>query len=143
MKLPISELNERFSREEITFAVIQNGELVHARFARGIAPALELLTKQPHLLQNAAVCDTIVGKAAAALFILGGVKEVYAFTISEPAVAVLKAHGIVCHYETLCTQIINRRGDGLCPFEQAVLDVDTPKACLPVIEKTFQKLTAQ
>ncbi len=140
MILPNETLQRQFANGEITFAVVQNGEIVHTRFARGIAPALELLTEKPSLLAGAEVCDTIVGKAAAALFILGKVKAVYAFTVSEPAVKLLELHGIACRYDTLCAQIINRRGDGLCPFEQAVLNVDTPEACLPVIQETLAKL---
>ena len=31
-------------------------------------------------------------------------------------------------------------GTGLCPFEQAVLAVDAPEDCLPVIRETLAKL---
>ena len=89
---------------------------------------------------GAEVYDTIVGKAAAALFILGGVRAVYAETISDSAVALLERAGVECRWGVRTGQIVNRTGDGLCPFEQAVLGCAEPADCLPVIRETLARL---
>ena len=60
-------------------------------------------------------------------------------TLSEPAEEVLKAHGIYVQYETLVPNIINRRGDGICPFEAAVMGIDDPeKAYDAILQKMHE-----
>ena len=110
-------------------------------FGRGIRPALALLDETPELLRGAEVYDWVVGKAAASIFLLGGAASVSAGTISESAAALLSAHGVPCCSRVRTPQIINRSGTGLCPFEQAVLDVERPEDCLPVIRQTLARLT--
>ena len=59
--------------------------------------------------------DRIVGKAAALLYVMMGVKGVFAEVLSESALAVLNKHGVHAEYSVLTPNIINRAGDGLCP----------------------------
>ena len=125
-----------------TLALCKDQKLVFSRFGRGIAPALELLDEHAALLQGADVYDLIIGKAAASVFILGGAKSVFGMTMSDSAIALLQQYGIPCSWQTRTEQIINRRGTGLCPFEQAVLNLQTPEDCLPVIRQTLQALRA-
>lgn len=57
--------------------VIANGE-VHRTFTqRGVADLYDLLTQEPDFLRGASIADKVVGKGAAALMILGGIKELY------------------------------------------------------------------
>ena len=123
-----------------TLALCKNGALVYSCFAHGIAPALTLLDEHRELLCGAAVYDLIIGKAAASVFVLGGAKRVFGLTMSASAIALLQAHGIDCAWQTRTEQIVNRRGTGLCPFEQAVLELDRPEACLRVIRRTLAQL---
>lgn len=139
---PDSALLARLSRGEVSFAVVRGGAVVHECMGRGIGPALSALDHLPDKLAGAEVYDTIVGKAAAALFILGGVRAVYAGTISDSAVALLERAGVECRWGVRTGQIVNRTGDGLCPFEQAVLGCAEPADCLPVIRATLARLRA-
>jgi hypothetical protein len=64
------------------------------------------------------------------------IQALYAAVISEPAVAVLRSHGIAVSYDSLVPNIINRRGDGICPFEEAVMDVhDAASAYTAILKK--------
>lgn len=74
-------------------------------------------------LQGYSVADVIVGKAAAMLFIKAEIAEVYAEVMSEPGYSFLKEHAIPCSYATLTKRIINRKGDGICPMEEAVVGI--------------------
>lgn len=135
--------NEAFmllESQKATFCIQQKNALVLKKFGRGIEPVLSTYLSNPAFFADACVYDTIVGKAAASIFVLGNVKGVYGETMSDAAAEMLEAHGIAVLYKTRTEQIINRRGDGLCPFEQAVLDVVKPEDCLPVIIETMQKL---
>ena len=139
---PNPEILALLASGDVTFVLVQNGQIVHKVFGRGVGPALAALDEHPDLLRGAVVYDTIVGKAAAALFVLGGAQCVYAETVSDAAVALLQGAAIECRWHTRTGQIINRRGDGLCPFEQAVLACQTPADCLPVIRQTLARLRA-
>ena len=81
-------------------------------------------------VRGASVADKIVGSAAAHIYALLGVKEVYAEVLS------VGGANISCSYGTLATEIINRQGTGLCPMEQAVLGIsDHSKALDAVLNK--------
>ena len=47
---------------------------------------------------------------------------------------------LVC--ETKTEKLLNRQGTGLCPFEQAVLELERPEDCLPVVRATLARLMA-
>ena len=48
---------------------------------RGVADLYDLLNQHPVFLHGAQVADKVVGKAAAALMVLGGVREVYTVSL--------------------------------------------------------------
>lgn len=91
-------------------------------------------------LSSGAVSDKIVGKAAALLFTLLGVKLIHAETASEGAIEVFERYGIEYTFDIKTKVIANRTGDGLCPMENAVRDIDAPKAALAAINKTLERL---
>ncbi len=84
--------------------------------------------------------DKVVGKAAAFLYVLIGVKEEYATVISKSALTVLQEHGILMSYNILVEMIRNRSGTGYCPMEQATKDISDPCEGLDVIKETLEKL---
>lgn len=93
----------------------------------GIRPLLNWLVHQPDCLRGAAVADKIIGKAAALLLIYGGVKEVYGVVLSDTAAEVLTGYGVSFSCGKRTPYIINRTGDGMCPMEQRVMNLDTPE----------------
>ena len=135
-------LSALFENGAYTLVVQKDGATVHKDFGRGVGPALRLYDAQPELLKDALVCDTIVGKAAAAIYILGGASAVYAETMSAAAADFLTANGVDCACKEKTEKLLNRQGTGLCPFEQAVLELEKPADCLPVIRATLARLMA-
>ena len=69
-----------------------------------------------------------------------GVKAVYASVISKSALAVLQDGGIYAEYGSLVENIINRQGDGICPFEAAVLDVWDGETAYKEIRRKMNEL---
>ena len=133
-------LSALFENGAYTLVVQKGGVTVHKEFGRGVGPALRVFDAQPELLKGALVCDTIVGKAAAAIYILGGASCVYAETMSAAAAEFLTANGVDCACETKTEKLLNRQGTGLCPFEQAVLELERPEDCLPVVRATSGRM---
>ncbi len=84
--------------------------------------------------------DRIVGKAAAMLYVLMGAKGVFAQVLSRPAKELFERSGIEYEYETLTDNIINRSGDGLCPMESAVYDIDDPLTAKQAIIRKIGQL---
>ena len=124
---------KQFLQSGAALAIVNGGgELTYNE--RGVKTLLSL---QAGSLAGAFVADRVVGKAAAMLMVHGGVIEVYAEVISEPALKVFKAHKVVCLYGEVVPNIINRAKTGICPMEQAVLGVDDiAKAYKILVEKT-------
>jgi hypothetical protein len=98
------------------------------------------LTEEGFSLEKGFTADKVVGKAAAFLYVLLGVECLYADVISEPACEVLARFGIAFEAEKTVSAIRNRAGDGFCPMETAVRDVDSPDEALVKIKETLQKL---
>ena len=114
--------------------VLCRGETVYASKKTGIAPMLEWVAADNDL-RGFSAADKIVGKAAALLFILAGVKEVYGEVVSEAGLSVLTAHHIPCSYGTRVSYIINRKGDGMCPMEETVQTISDPQSALDALVK--------
>lgn len=90
-------------------------------------------------MRGATIADKVVGKGAAALMILGEIKEVHADIISVPALELFKASPVTVTYDAVVPHIINRRGDGICPVEQLCATCSTPGECLPAISLFLDK----
>lgn len=108
--------------------------------SRGVKDLFNLLTHSPELLRGARVADKVVGKGAAALMILGGVGEVYALTISKPALNLFRKYNTAVTYETLADHIINRDGTDICPVEKLCADCQTPEQMLPLIKSFLENM---
>ena len=119
---------------------IANGEHIRTFTQRGVADLYDLLTQEPDFLHGSSVADKVIGKAAASLMVLGGVREVYAHTISQPALRLLQEAGITVSCDEVPDHIINRDHTGWCPLEQASRDLHSAKEIFPVIEKFIANL---
>lgn len=115
--------------------VIANGERIRTFTQRGVADLYDLLTQEPDFLHGASVADKVIGKAAASLMVLGGVREVYTRTISRPALRLLQEAGVTVNCDEVVDHIINRTHTGWCPMEQASRDLHTAEEIFPVIKE--------
>ena len=121
-----------------TLVLCRDGALLTSD-RRGVAPMVAFL-REGRALEGYAAADRVVGKAAAWLFILAGVRAVYAATLSEGGRELLTRHGIPVQYETLTPTIRNRDNTGICPMEQAVAEATDPADALRRIEERMAQL---
>ena len=98
--------------------VLCKGDKIIFSEKKGVSPMLKLLEEKTNLYGFSAA-DRVVGKAAAMLFSLAEV-------ISRPAAEFLTQAGIPFSYGEMTEYIINRKGDGKCPMELAVMDISDP-----------------
>ena len=84
--------------------------------------------------------DKVVGKAAAFLYVLLDVKEVYAYVMSAAAIDTLTKNNIQIQYDRSVEKIINRSGTGYCPMEEAVWEIDVPEQAKKAIKNKLLQI---
>lgn len=119
--------------------VLCRGDALISSEKAGIAPMVEFITDEINL-HGFSAADKIIGKAAALLFVLAGVHEVYADVMSTSAMEIFKQHSIPFSYGEKTTVIVNRTGTGSCPMEQAVQGLTDPRAALEAIRARQREL---
>lgn len=124
-----------------TCVLVKGGEFLTFNKS-GVAPLLELLESAKDY-SGFHAADRVAGKAAAMLYIKLGIKCVHAQLVSEPAAKAFADNGISLTYDTLVPFINNRTGNGLCPMEQAVVNISDPeqahRTILELVYKMKQK----
>ncbi len=119
---------------DATCVLYRTEEDIQISREKGIRPLVLWMAEDKNALRGAAVADRIVGRAAAFLAVYGGAQAVYGEVMSEGAVSVLKNAGVAYRYKTLTDKIINRRGDGPCPMEQAVAGITDPAQAAAILK---------
>ncbi len=128
--------------EEGYTCALQRGERILVSRERGVAPLLGFLDTGEDLT-GCIAADKVVGKATAFLYLLLGASSLYAGVISRPALHLLRKNRVTVTYARCVPHIINRRGDGICPFEEAVLRLRAPKRALAAILEKRTQLFSQ
>ncbi len=99
----------------------------------GIQPLLIQIKKKG--LKNAIAVDKVIGKAAALLMVYGKVKQVHTNIIAKDAIPVFEKYKVEYSYNEVVDYIQNNKKDGLCPMEQKVLNVNSPKKAYKIFMK--------
>ena len=137
----MSELLEKARRlldEGYTCALVSEEKTLTSK-QRGVAPLLAWLDGGV-CCKGLVAADKVVGKAAAYLYILLGVSKVHAKVLSKAAADVFKRFSLPYTYEESVAAIRNRTGDGFCPMESAVWNIDDPTVAYDVIVQTKRQL---
>lgn len=119
--------------------VLCRGEAVSHSCHRGVRPLVDFLDSGVDYAGFSAA-DKVVGKATAFLYVLLGVREVYAGVLSDAAAAVFERYGIHFSCGRRVPAIRNRDNTGFCPMEQATRDIQDPAQALEAVRDTLKKL---
>lgn len=117
------EITKQYLHSNNYTCVLYKDNKIYTSTQRGVKPLVKWL-ESDNDFKGCFAADKVIGKATAFLYILLGAKAVYTHVISKPALQVLNKHHIAVEYDDIVENIINRKGDGICPFESTVLDVD-------------------
>ena len=124
--------------ENYTFVAVNYDKVLTSK-ERGVKPLLNIIDNGKNL-QDFAVADKVVGKAAAFLYIKLQVKNLYVSVCSLPAKELLLKSGVNLICDTIVDRIISRDKLGLCPMEQACIDVDDVDFAEVKIRETLKNL---
>lgn len=104
-------------------------------FDSGIKPVIVPMCEDISFFKGLSVADKLIGKASAMLLCLSGVKEVYTPVLSKSGKEIFEKYGVSYEYDELAEYIINRKGDGMCPMELTVKDIDDPKEAFEALKR--------
>ncbi|MCL2177679.1 MAG: DUF1893 domain-containing protein [Firmicutes bacterium] len=135
----ISEAKEKIQSGEATLVIIQQNKIVLTDNRAGIRGIFDIFNTQREVLKDAIIVDKVIGKAAATLMTLGGVKYIYGFTTSRSAKHLLQTNGVRLKYDKLVDAITKQSG-GLCLMEETVLNIDEPQKAYEAIVAKFEEL---
>ena len=113
--------------------MVYNDSVLTTHDNRGIHDLLQLVSDQPERLQGAIVADKLVGRAAAAIMAVGGVRELHTNLISTPARELLEKAGIRVFAREEVPAILNRDRSGMCPMDTRIADAETPEECVQLL----------
>jgi len=111
----------------------RGGVIIGSERGHGIKPLLTLYDKD--MIRSSIIVDRVIGRAAAAICIAGGAKEVHTRLISEDASTFLRQHGVPFTAAKSVPQIMDRNRIGKCPLELTVEGLDSPSAMLDALRK--------
>lgn len=132
----MQQLIEILRREKCSL-VVKNHDIVTTYSKPGVRDLEYLLDHDPEMLHGATIADKVIGKAAAAMVVVGGVKELYAEVLSKKAIPFLKEAGIVYTYGTL-VDTIKEEGDR-CQLEKITAPASTPEETVALLRAHFEE----
>ncbi len=124
-----------------TCVIVKDNKIMSAESPKGIAYIIKAY--EEGRLEGAFVADTVIGKAAAMIFSLSGVKSCYGQTVSCEAVKWFKEHNIDVTYKVCADYIVNRTGDGVCPMESTVMGIDDEHEALRLLKNKVMELSGK
>jgi hypothetical protein len=124
--------------KDLTLVLVLN-EDIYKSSEKGIKSLLQLLNSGKNYL-NYSAADKIVGKAAAMLYKLLNVNDIYGEVMSIKAINFLEQNNINFKYKIKTNEIINRKGTGICPMEQTVLNIENPTEAKKLLENKLKEL---
>ncbi len=133
------EYAKRLLAETDATCVLCKGSTVYQSAQRGVAPLLAWLDSSEDMMGFSAA-DKVVGRGAAFLYRLLGVRAVYAKVMSVGAVKVLRAGGVDASWGNLTETVMNRQKNGPCPIELATRDIQEPENALYMIRMTLENM---
>lgn len=123
--------------------MIANGENIRTFTQRGVADLYDLLTQEPEFLKGARIADKVVGKGAAALMILGDIKELYADIVSSKALDLFRESEVKVDFAQEVPFIWNRDHTGWCPVETLCSEEKSAEAILSLISEFLQRMRSK
>ena len=141
MDKDFQKAKEEFNTGKYTLVICKDSDISTSDVA-GIRPLMKLIDEKKDC-KGYSAADKIVGRAAAFLYTLLGVKNLYGEVMSKGAVEILKKEGINYEYTILTEFIQNRTKNGICPIEEAVQNCTNADDAREAIREKMKFLQSQ
>lgn len=135
----MKEIIRMLHKDNYSCVIINKGD-IRAFSQRGVADLFYLLKNDPDFLKGAYIADKVVGKAAAALMILGGIQELYTDVISLSALKILHDANIKVDFDKVVPYIQNWDKTDWCPMERICYHEESVESILSLIEAFIERM---
>lgn len=132
----MQQLIEILRREKCSL-VVKNHSIITTYSKPGVRDLEHLLDHDPEVLHGAVIADKVIGKAAAAMVVVGEVKELYAEVMSTKAIPFLEEADIAYTYGTLVDTI--KEEGGRCQLEKITAPATTPEETVALLRTHFEE----
>ncbi|MFN3284939.1 MAG: ECF transporter S component [bacterium] len=134
---------DHLRREGFGFVVTRRGQVVFESADPGLGALLRAARKLRQAeAQDVVLADRVVGLAALLVACWAGIRAVHAEVASEAAHREADARGVFLQSVRRVPQVLNRSGDGPCPFEAAVHAALRRGASLPDVVRLLEQMTS-
>jgi len=113
---------EKFLKSSFGLEIRSKGKIVARSKKAGIKGLVDFIKKHNRRLKDLIIFDKTVGRGVALLSVYLKAKAVYGKTGSKLASKAFKKYKIKFYFNKTIPHILNKKGDGLCPFEKLSLD---------------------
>jgi hypothetical protein len=118
---------QTLKEEDLSLVIVKKEKVLFETHKHGIIGFLEAIEQLDKNLTGASVADKIVGVAAAMLCVYSGVASIFAQTLSEEGIRVLKDNNIAYQFGRTVPNILNRHKKDVCPFEKLAMTAGSPE----------------
>ncbi len=125
-----------------TIIIYQGDRVIFTSEYKGVRPMLEYMKAFGPSEEPLMVVDRIMGRGAVMLAVLINATTIKTPVISETALELAKVHGLTVEADKIVPYIINREGNGRCPIETSVLDIEDAEEGYEAIKEAIVKLMA-
>jgi hypothetical protein len=136
MKHRPDDLFASFQVSSDTLWICKERRIIFQSTQKGVAPLIEYIDTYGSSQGDITACDRVVGNAAALLLGKAGCRNVYSVIGSKFAEETLQLFDIKYVFLRVVPYIINRTGDGMCPFEKASIGTSSDEFFQYVTERT-------
>lgn len=113
----LEEIKEILDKKDASLVVAYKNGTIKEYYNKRIIDLVSILKEDKDALKESIVADKVIGKVAASIMAVAGVKEIYANTLSKIAIPVLESANIQYSYGVLVDYIKNNAQTGMCPME--------------------------
>lgn len=113
----LEEVKETLYQTNASLVVYDTKGEKKVYFQDRIKDIKQILQKDELAFKEAIVADKVIGKVAASILTVAGIKQLYADTISKLAIPILEQNKIAYEYRQKVEYIINKDHTGMCPME--------------------------
>ena len=117
----------RLKEKKFSLVIVKNGKIIYETRDHGLKSLIRAIERFKEKMKGVSVADKTVGRPVALLCLYADIAAIYAITISEEAIKLLKKADIICEYEKSIPIILNRKKNDICPFEKYVIGLENPK----------------
>lgn len=118
----LEEIKQILLEKNASLVVCYKSGEIREYYQDRIKDIKEILQLNELALKDSMIADKVIGKVAASILTVAGVKEIYASVMSQYAIDVLEKNHIKYEYGKRVEYIRNKDSTGMCPMENKYKD---------------------